>query len=283
MHIDVGDVKLFVDIDGAKLVPDGPRMKERPTVILLHGGPGQDHASFKAELGDLTDIAQIIYVDHRGNGRSEWGDKSKWNLPQWGDDVKTLCDILGIEKPIVLGQSFGGFVAQSCAIRHPDHPGKLILSSTSARKNQERCNAVFERLGGKEAREIADRTWHDPTPENLADFREVCLPLYNQTKGDADKAARAVKNEELLLHFQKSERKTFDFLDDLKKMLCPVLVLGGEDDPTTPIEDQEDIVAALPKGQAKFHRFSGCGHGAWRDNPDEVIPIIRAFIENEES
>ena len=40
-------VKLFVDIDGASLVPDGPRMQERPIVLLLHGGPGFDHSSYK--------------------------------------------------------------------------------------------------------------------------------------------------------------------------------------------------------------------------------------------
>jgi pimeloyl-ACP methyl ester carboxylesterase len=278
MQIEVNGISLFVDIDGAALVPDGPTMKERPTLMLLHGGPGQDHSSFKAELAELRDVAQLVYVDHRGNGRSGRGDKALWTLDQWADDVKGLCDVLGIEKPIVLGQSFGGFVAQAYGIKYPDHPGKLIFSSTSARKNQNRCNAVFERLGGKEARDIADRAWKNPCPETLEPFRKTCLPLYNQSNGNPDKAKRAVKNEELLLHFQGSERKTFDFLEGLSRLKCPVLVLGGEDDPTTPIEDQEDITAAIPTGLATFHRFAGCGHGAWRDKPQDVIPVIRAFI-----
>jgi hypothetical protein len=42
MLVSVGDVRLFVDVDGAKLVPDG-MSRERPTVVLGHGGPGADH------------------------------------------------------------------------------------------------------------------------------------------------------------------------------------------------------------------------------------------------
>ena len=64
-------VRLFVDIDGAGLVPDGPVMRDKPTLILLHGGPGFDHSSFKPLFGQLTDIAQVVYLDHRGNGRHD--------------------------------------------------------------------------------------------------------------------------------------------------------------------------------------------------------------------
>jgi hypothetical protein len=47
MKIKVGDSRLFFDVVGAKLRPDGPRMKEVPTLLLLHGGPGFDHSTFK--------------------------------------------------------------------------------------------------------------------------------------------------------------------------------------------------------------------------------------------
>jgi pimeloyl-ACP methyl ester carboxylesterase len=40
MHVRVNGVRLFFDVEGAKLVPDGPVMREKPTLLLLHGGPG---------------------------------------------------------------------------------------------------------------------------------------------------------------------------------------------------------------------------------------------------
>ena len=125
------DTRLFVDIEGLGLVPDGAAMREQPTLILLHGGPGYDHSGFKPIFSRLADIAQIVYVDHRGHGRSSRCPPEQWTLDIFADDVVRLCTALGIVRPIVLGQSFGGFVAQRYIARHPQHPAKVILSSTS--------------------------------------------------------------------------------------------------------------------------------------------------------
>ena len=96
MRVQVGDVHLFFDVDGAKLRPDGPRMREVPTILMLHGGPGFDHSVFKPDLSGLVDIAQIVYLDHRGNGRSDRSHPEHWNLDRWGDDVRAFCDVLEI-------------------------------------------------------------------------------------------------------------------------------------------------------------------------------------------
>ena len=71
MHIMVNGARLYFDVEGAGLVPDGPRMREKPTLLLLHGGPGFDHSMYKPAFSHLADTAQIVYLDHRGNGRSE--------------------------------------------------------------------------------------------------------------------------------------------------------------------------------------------------------------------
>ncbi len=68
MHVSVNGVRLFFDVEGAKLVPDGPVMREKPTLLMLHGGPGFDHSIYKPAYSALADIAQLIYLDHRGNG-----------------------------------------------------------------------------------------------------------------------------------------------------------------------------------------------------------------------
>ena len=279
MRIDVGDVRLFVDVDGAEWVPEGDRMLRRPTLILLHGGPGMDHSSFKTELAELRDIAQIVYIDHRGNGRSDDGPRERWTLAQWGDDVRRVCDVLGIEKPIVMGQSFGGFVAQAYATRHPEHPAGVIFSSTSGRKTKARNLAVFERRGGAESRACAEAFYAAPSLETLGPYLKHCISLYNTNFSDPDGMKRSVLRLDVLFHFFGNEYRTWNVLPDLAKVRCPALVLGGEEDPTTPIEDQVDIAAALPPELVEFHRFPNCGHGAYRDVPELALPILRAFIQ----
>jgi len=278
MHVSIGDVRLFFDVEGAKLVPDGPVMRERPTLILLHGGPGFDHSSYKPTFSALADVAQVIYLDHRGNGRSDRGERAQWNLAQWADDLVAFCAALGIEKPVVFGNSFGGMVAMAYAVRHPDHPGKLVLSSTTAKTRLDRVYEAFERLGGPEARNAARRYWENPGKDTLPDYARLCFPLYSRTPRDPDANARTVWNFDVMFHFGGTEDHRFDFLPELAKVRCPTLVLGGEDDPICPIDDQADIAAALPRHLTRFERFAGCGHGVYRDDPERALAVLRAFV-----
>ena len=85
MRIAVNGTELWFDVEGTALVPDGDAMRERPLILALHGGPGLDHAYFKPFLTPLTTVAQLVYLDLRGQGRSgrpplePWFDKS-WRL-----------------------------------------------------------------------------------------------------------------------------------------------------------------------------------------------------------
>jgi proline iminopeptidase len=188
---------------------------------------------YKPAFSALADLVQIIYFDQRGNGRSTGSNPDTWNLAQWGDDVKGLCDELGIERPIVYGSSFGGFVAQSYATRHPDHPAKLVLASTAARMDFATVFAEFERIGGSRARDIAEAYWLHPTVESRAKYLEICLPLYRpcsaEADGKPDGLKRIVVNNDLALKFNgpRNEQGRMDFRSDLGRIRCPVLILAG--------------------------------------------------------
>src|SRR4029078_11915266 len=133
MRVQVGDVRLFFDVVGMGVIPDGPLMREQPVLVGLHGGPGFDHSGMKEELSSLSEVAQLVLPDQRGNGRSDESTPDRWNLDTWIADVPAFCQALGIEGPILLGASFGGFVALGVAGRYPQLPSKLILVSTAAR------------------------------------------------------------------------------------------------------------------------------------------------------
>lgn len=112
MRVAVGDVKLYFDVDGAKLVPVGPWMVERPTVVLLHPGPGFDHTLFKDLVGPLlAEVAQVVYLDLRGHGRSDRCAPEQMTIAQLADDLDALCQALEIQRPVVYGQGWGAFTA----------------------------------------------------------------------------------------------------------------------------------------------------------------------------
>ena len=156
MQVEVNGTRLWFDVDGAALVPDGAEMRARPSVVLIHGGPSSyDHSYFKPDFARLAEVAQVVYLDLRGHGRSEWGDPAAWSFEACADDVRALCDDLGIDRPIVYGHSFGGFVAMVYGSRHPGHAGALILQSTYGRFDLARLVEGFRRAGGDEVAAIA--------------------------------------------------------------------------------------------------------------------------------
>ena len=273
-------VRLYVDVEGAGLVPDGPTLRTKPTLILLHGGPGYDHSGFKPAFSALADVAQVIYYDHRGHGRSYRRPPEEWTLDTFADDVVRLCDALGVVKPIVLGQSFGGFVAQRYIARHPAHAGKVVLSSTSPQLGLARKLAMFERLGGLPAREAAERFWQTPCAETWAPYQRLCLPLYNTTAARSPEAAqRTVYNEAILFTSASGEQQSMNLLPGLARAQCPVLVMAGEQDPVCPLADSQDIAAALPPQWAQLATFAHSGHGAWRDEPEAAFARLRQFMQ----
>lgn len=280
MRVKVGDGRLFFDVEGAQLVPDGAAMREQPTLLVLHGGPGFDHSILKPWFTELRDAAQVVYLEHRGNGRSDGWDSPDLDLARWGDDVRDFCDALDIRRPIVLGVSFGGFVAQAYATRHPEHPRALVLCNTTARISVERVLDAFERLGGSEARYAVEAYLGDPTPESMSEFARVCMPLYNRTPQDPDLMARAlpVANFALGMSFFRGEFRRFDFLPALSQVRCPTLVVASEDDPITPPADSDDIAAALPPQLVRLERFAGCGHPAYQDDAEGFFRVLREFM-----
>jgi proline iminopeptidase len=166
------------------------------------------------------------------------------------------------------------------ATRYPDHPGKLVLSSTSARRSLNRILAVFNRLGGSVAGEIARNFLETPNPDTVEAYLRTCLPLYNRTPQDLDMLWRPRTNPEVLFFFFQHEFKTMNFLPALAQVQCPTLVLAGAEDPIAPVEDAEEMVAALPAHLVQFERFSGVGHGVYRDDPVPGFQRIREFIVN---
>ena len=272
------NVRLFVDIEGCGLVPEGPDMRAKPTLLLLHGGPGYDHSGFKPIFSRLADVAQIVYYDHRGHGRSDRRPAEEWTLDTFADDVVRLCDALGIVKPVVLGQSFGGFVAQRYLARHPAHPARVILSSTSHHMGLPRKLEMFDRLGGEAARAAAEAFWTAPSAATWGPYNQHCRDLYNVTPQPEDGRKRTVFNEDILFTSARGEQQTMNLLPGLAAVQCPVLVMAGEQDPVTPLADAQDIAAAIPAPWGRLATFANAGHGAWRDEPEAALAVLREFV-----
>lgn len=279
MYIDVEDARLYFDTVGSQLEISGERMRERRTLIVLHGGPGFDHSTLRPYFDRFADGYQVLYLDHRGNGRST-GESESWTLAQWGRDVKCLCDRLGIERPVVYGNSFGGMVAMSYAKQFPDHPAKLILSSTAARMHIDTTVALMLERGGERAGSVARRFWTQPDEQAMQEYLSVCLPLYNPKPNPEEASARSrtILKPQVTRHFVLGEMRTMDARAGLERIVCPTLILAGGYDPITPVVCSQEILDALAPGIGELHVFPQAGHGVHRDEPVGAERVMRQFL-----
>jgi proline iminopeptidase len=277
VKVEVNGTRLWFDVDGPSVVPDGTTMRERPTVVLLHGGPGSyDHSYFKPEFAPLAEIAQLVYLDLRDHGRSEWGDAAHWSFEACADDVAAFCDTVGIERPIVLGHSMGGFVAMLYAARHPGHAAGVILSSTNARFDLTRLVEGVRRLGGEEAAVVAERAYGGG-PEPSHEEWERVFVLFGPNVPDADELARRLSNADVHT-VGMALLRDFDVVDRLGTVTSPTLVCVGELDPITPVAASRELVDALPDGIARLEVIEGAGHFTWKDAPARYWHVITEFV-----
>jgi proline iminopeptidase len=136
----------------------------------------------------------------------------------------------------------------------------------------------FEQLGGPEIRKIAQDFWEQMSPATIGPYMTRAMPLYTRTPRDPDIQARTIMSMEVLFDFARGEQRRMDLFPLLPQIVAPTLVLGGEEDPVCPIEDQVAIAAALAPGVGRLERFAGCGHGVFRDDPTRAFALIREFI-----
>jgi proline iminopeptidase len=282
MYAHVNGVDLFFDIEGGGYVPEGPTVVEKPTLVLLHGGPGCDHSYFKPWLLPLTDQVQLLLVDHRGNGRSGRVDERTYTIEQMADDLDTLRHYLGLGPLIVLGHSFGGMVAQVYALRHPQSVSKLILSNTAP-------SADF----WEEAQAMADKM---ATPEQLAvlpalfegkitsqaefdQWWETCMPLYFH-KPDAaiiaDLESRMRGEVVVANYMMANEIPNYDVRAGLASVTAPTLVIAGRYDWVTPVSQSQAIIDALPGAELVIQENSG--HMGFIEETEGYLAAVRAFI-----
>lgn len=282
MYASVNGIKLYFDIEGMGLVPSGLTMQEKPACFVLHGGPGLDHSYFKPWLTPLAADLQLVYVDHRGTGRSERAPLESCTIEQMADDLEELRKLLGLESVIVLGNSFGGMLALTYAIRHPDHLSKLILVTTSASHHfWDAAARELEARGTPEQRATAPSLFDGQvtTEEDFSRWWQVMMPLYfyhRDPQRDENLIARGIYNPLVAAYIFEHFIPRFDVRNELHSIHAPSLVCSGRHDWVTPVIESEYLAEHIPN--ARLAMFEKSGHMPFIEESDYFADVVRDFV-----
>lgn len=282
MRAKIRGTEIYFDVDGAGLLPEGDRMVERPALFLLHGGPGGDHASFKSSSAALRDVAQLVYVDHRGCGRSSPGDPADYTLDNNIDDLDALREHLGLERISVLGSSYGGMVALGYALRYPDRLANLVLVCTAPSfRFMEDARQFVERHGTPEQIRVCQRLWdaNFESLDQLREFYEQMGPVYSTTFKPADFEIgwkRGLRSIVALNRGFGDFMRTFDYTERLHEIRCPTLVLAAAHDWICAPRHSQIIAERIPRSHLKL--FANSGHSLASDENAAYLQSVRGFL-----
>ncbi|MDJ0725945.1 MAG: alpha/beta hydrolase [Prochloraceae cyanobacterium] len=283
MRAKIRDTEIYFDVEGAGLVPDGPKMREKPIALIIHGGPGADHSSYKPTFSSLRDRLQLIYFDLRGQGRSKRGPKQTYTLENNIEDLEALRQYLGLDKIALIGTSYGGMVALSYASRYPENISRLVVIATTASYHfLERAKAILARKGSPEQIAIAQKLWQGnfQTEAELREYFDVMGSMYS-LKYDPNSSRegwqRTIFSIDAINVAFSSCLRSYNVLEKLPKINAPTLVIGGKEDWICPPEFSEAIAKAIPN--AKLLMFENCGHLIRSDRPEDLLNSIDSFFK----
>ena len=253
-------------------------------MLLLHGGMGLDHTYFRPWLDRLGDAAQLVFFDHRGNGRSaQPEDWSAVDHQTWVRDADALREHLGHEKIFLLGHSYGGFLAQEYALHYREHLRGMILCNTApAFDYADVALSNAQVRGAREQLQALERalSTRAPDDETAGQWWRELFPLYFHRPDAAVLQAAAGRIRYSAGAWNRSVFElmpAFDLTDRISDIQVPALVLAGREDWIMPPEQgAERLHAMLPKSELVV--FEESGHFPWIEQPDAFVHSVEGWL-----
>ena len=253
MRIAVNGVELFFDVP--RLQPwrrEATSWSISPWSSLSMAARVFHHSQFVPWLTPIADMAQLILVDHRGNGRSSRPPVETRTLANMADDLEALRQALGLGRIVVFGMSFGGMLALTYAVTYPDSVAGLIPCATAA------SNEALERGSFPPARHRLARAARGAgappshgTVESAEDLDRVFAALSHSSTNTTRQRTppggfKPIADIDMLNWFFAQERATYDVRARLAEITAPTLVLTGRHDRIAPPDASDEIVKGIP-------------------------------------
>jgi proline iminopeptidase len=276
-------------------------------VLIIHGGPGMPFREPMLGLEPLTREYRFYYYDQRGCGKStrpidHFESQNQYENMTTLDqtlglgaqiaDIERIRQILGEEKLILIGHSWGGFLASLYAAEFPEHIEALILVSPANSLVMPQPDADSDLFASVRARlpesQLAE---YDTFMKDYFDFNKLF------TRTEADLVAMDEKFGEYYIsvvdipaegQIQQGEPggwmtwamyismgQRHDYRDGLRKVTAPVLVIHGADDL------QSEAASRLYSDtfpNARFVTIENTGHFSFQQKPDEFATLVADFL-----
>jgi len=284
-RVDVGDAALHVEEEGTGI-----------PLVLINGGPGGTHHYFHPWFGRAAEYARVIYYDQRGTGLSDFEPgEHGYSVEQAVADLDNLRSALGIDQWVLLGYSYGGFLAQYYTTTHPEHVAGLVLVGAGpglwtdlGRSRQGEYISDAERDGMRAVREElrtlrAERGWsrqeyiEQIIYNNFINGDWKRQNFYKPTPEEVAQIARYewVNDGDFNGIMSRSMNKV-DLSGAFEGNPIPTLLLEGKWDLTW--GDEKPTILSRNHPRARMVVIADAGHTIFSENPEGFFGELETFL-----
>jgi len=286
-RIDIGGCELYVEEQGSGT-----------PIVLLHGGPGSTHHNFHPAFDRGSKFARVIYYDQRGCGLSDYKQDEGYTVDQAAYDLDKLREKLGIDKWVVLGHSYGGFLAQYYTTLYPEHVLGLVIvcGGTGLHDKKLRGSRQWDFISKEERetmRSFGDEISKRAKEEDWPYEKMIAVEVFNNhINGDwkrqsyyrptikecAQTALYGWKHDfdnYFNSRMSSSQRKV-----DLRGAFvdCPIPTLIMESIWDLTWVEAKPVILYQNHPEASMEIFSKSGHSPFKDESPRFFSILRQFI-----
>lgn len=235
---------------------------EGTPVLLLHGW-GSSKEVYGGIIKTLSGRCRLVALDFPGCGNSDIMDKP-WTLDDYSNFVLKFMDAVELKNPIMMGHSHGGRVTLYMTATGMVNPQKIVLLDAAGLIPKKTLKQKFRAKSFK----VIKRVLTLPLVRN---FSSSLLEKARRHYGSADYNAAPEVLRKTLVSLVNT-----DIRDVLPNIKCPSLLIWGENDTATPLEDAKTIEKLI--SDSGLCVIKGTGHFSFCEKPYEANAIINSFI-----
>lgn len=250
--------------DGFELAVQARGPAGAPVLLLLQG-QANSHRWWDGIRDAFEGEFRTIPMDYRGTGSSR-GPVEHWTIAGFAADAADVLAGVGVRRALVYGTSMGGRVAQMLAVNHPQRVAALVLACTSpggtnAVPRPRGVSASLAAGSPDERLAILHRLFYTPAwPHAPRDSFLLGDPTMTRAEASAHRKASR-------------QHDAWEFLPDLD---VPTLVLHGDDDQMTPVENARLLAERIPAAELRI--YPGGRHGFFEEFSAQVNPVVAEFF-----
>lgn len=235
---------------------------EGAPVIVMHGW-GCTRQTVASIARVAAEAHKVFNIDFPGFGQSTEPDIANgvWGVEDYADLVEELIRVEQIEKPTLVGHSFGGRVAIVMASR--GSIDKVVLVDAAGIKPRRSLKYYYKVYTFKAMKRLLKLIYGRNAEAKIDKLRGK--------RGSSDYANASPAMKRIMSRVVNEDLKHL-----LPKISAPTLLIWGEDDKATPIGDARQMEKLIP--DAGLVAFAGCGHYSFLDNPAGFQAVLRSFI-----